>query len=361
MLAVLASFPNLEDMTLRRGLDALARGKVDRFTHEHLIETPLGPRRSRWDILAVRGVAATHFIAVPAGIGDSAAVAAALEQAIREAARNPRSARHPVVPISAGERRRIHIATIRLGRRTHLLAFPDLAAPPDTPAPELLLFVQEEERHRIAIELHDSTSQHLVAIGLGLARLRRFVKGAGAEGRELWGLTHALEAALREIRTLSYLMNPPQLERDGLQTTVQRFLAGFEARTGLKTSADVAGVPDASSGAVQHALFRVLQEALSDIYRGGSAGRVDVALAAEAGWITLTVTGDGREAAAAADVLAQAPIGVGVAGMHAPIDELGGSLQVLSDPTGKRIIARVPIGVNKRKRSTRPRRELDRG
>jgi len=162
------------------------------------------------------------------------------------------------------------------------------------------------------------------------------------------------------------LMNPPQLERDGLRTTVMRFLAGFEARAGLTTSATVSGAPDASSVAVQHALFRVLQEVLSDVYRRRKATRVDVALGGRDGWTTLKITENGRDGSAEADLLTRAPIGVGVAGMHSPIAQLGGSLRMRHGADSNQVIARLPAGVNKPQRAPgrRPaprRRQVRRG
>ena len=86
---------------------------------------------------------------------------------------------------------------------------------------ERLLEVQEEERRRIAQELHDSTSQHLVAVSFGLSALRRGRANAGT----LEDMTNELDQALREVRTLSYLLHPPTLAKEGLKKTLQRLCA----------------------------------------------------------------------------------------------------------------------------------------
>lgn len=349
-------FPDLEEVALRQGLRDLLSGKAQRFTHAYVAETAQGPRPQRWEISLLRIGAAMHFMAIPDGLVDAAASATPIGRALREAvARRPRIERHYVVASAEGETLRVRVTPIRLGRRTHLLAFPDdLDEPADSPAAERMLLAQEEERHRIAIELHDSTSQHLVAVSLGLARLRRFVRASRTERRVLEDMSSALQDAIKEIRTFSFLMNPPQLERDGLEATVRRFVAGFEARTGLPTSLALAGAPDVSSVAVQHTLFRVLQEALTHIYRHAQSTRVAVALVRRAGWISLTVGDDAP--GGDDDQPGRAPVGVGIAGMHAPVVQLGGSLRVLHAAGGDQIVARLPTGVGLRLRSPVQRR-----
>jgi signal transduction histidine kinase len=346
-------FPDLEEASLRQGLRDLLSGKTDRFTHACVADTRMGPRPQRWEISLLSIGAAMHFAAAPEGLTDPAATTAALGRALREAvARRPRIERHYTVASGGDAQRRVRVTPIRLGRRTHLLAFPDdFEEPGETPAAERMLLAQEEERHRIAIELHDSTSQHLVAVSLGLARLRRFARATRAERRALEDMSRALQDAIKEIRTFSYLMNPPQLDRDGLEATVRRFVAGFEARTGLDCSLAVGGAPDASSMAVQHTAFRVLQEALTNIYRHARASRIAVSLVRRAGWITLTVGDDAPATDGAPDQSGPAAVGVGIAGMHAPVAQLGGSLRVLHDPGGNQVTVRLPTGVGLRLRS----------
>jgi signal transduction histidine kinase len=345
-------FPELEEAALRQGLRDLLSGQTERFTHAYVADTPLGPRPQRWEIWRMSIGVALHFAAMPEGLTDAETTTMALGQALREAvARRPRIERHYAVG-DGDDQRRVRVTPIRLGRRTHLLAFPDdLEAPADSPAAERMLFAQEEERHRIAIELHDSTSQHLVAVSLGLARLRRFVRATRAERRVLEDMSRSLHDAIQEIRTFTYLMNPPQLERDGLEATVRRFVAGFEARAGLATSLAIAGAPDASSMAAQHTLFRVLQEALTNIYRHANATHVAVSLVRRGGWITLTVGDDASAPDAGGDQPGRAPVGVGIAGMHAPVVQLGGSLRVLHSPGGDQVVARLPTGIGLRPRS----------
>ena len=349
-------FPDLEEATLRQGLRDLLSGRTDRFRHAYVADTPAGPRPQRWEISLLSIGAAMHFAAAPEGMADEAETSALLGRALRDAvAGRSRIERHYAATVGDGQRR-VRVTPIRLGRRTHLLAFPDdLDEPADSPAAERMLLAQEEERHRIAIELHDSTSQHLVAVSLGLARLQRVARATRAERLVLEDMSRALQGAIKEIRTFSYMMNPPQLDRDGLEATVRRFVVGFEARTGLTSSLAIAGAPDISSMVVQHTVFRVLQEALTNVYRHAQARRVAVALMRRAGWITLTV-GDDAPATAGGDQPTRAPVGVGIAGMRAPVAQLGGSLRVLHGAGGDQVIVRLPTGVGLRPRSPGRRR-----
>src|SRR5262249_21883852 len=98
---------------------------------------------------------------------------------------------------------------------------------------DCLVTIQEDERQRIAQELHDSTAQHLVAASLNLAHLRP--KGTlDNDQTKIWDETAAsLEEAMKEVRVFSYLMHPPSLERSGLYPTLQQYVAGYRNRTGI--------------------------------------------------------------------------------------------------------------------------------
>ena len=337
-------FPEFGEAGLRQGLRTLLAGEIDRFTHAHVVETPLGPQSQPWEITLFQAGAARHFIAVPERLADRSAARSTVGRALEEAiAKRSRVEHHTLVDTADGDRRRVRVTPIRIGRRTYLLAFPDgLPDRSEAPATEQLLSAQEDERRRIAIELHDSTSQHLVAISLGLARLSRFVGANRAERRMIGDMSRSVREAIREIRTFSYLMSPPQLERDGFEATTRRFIEGFQTRSGVKATLTVAGSLDAAEMVVQHTLFRVLQEALTDIFHTAKASCVDVGIARRGGWMTLSIADDAPAGKATEDRLVRAPIGVGIAGMQAAVARLGGSLRVHHGPDGSRLNARLP-------------------
>ena len=209
-----------------------------------------------------------------------------------------------------------------------------------------LLSAQQEERQRIAIELHDSTSQHLTAVGLGMAKLRRIVSGGTQADAVLDDVSEALQEAIKEIRVLSFLMKPAALERNGLAATTEVFVKGFGRRTGLHTSFRAEGRVNGVSEAVAHAGFRVMQEALSNVYKHADASGVEVEIASRGGLLSVRIADDG----AGIDMSGaerEGRIGVGIAGMRLRVSQLGGELDISSDGAGTVVLARLPCRVGR--------------
>jgi two-component system NarL family sensor kinase len=214
---------------------------------------------------------------------------------------------------------------------TDLVSAQELAAA----ATEQLLRVQEEERAKIAMELHDSTSQHLAAIGLGLAALRRTKDPA----RVLDDMRRSLAEAQREIRTLTYLLYPPKLSSQGLVATLRNFVDGFRRRAGLSVVTTTFGQLDDLPVEVQQAVFRVVQEALANAHRHAQARRVAVEITLKRRGLRVTIADDGQNAPAAD---APEPTGVGIRGMQARFTRLGGNLTVTHRPFGTVVDGFVP-------------------
>ena len=197
---------------------------------------------------------------------------------------------------------------------------------------ERLLDIQEEERHRIALELHDSTSQHLVAVQLGLALLSQ----GRATDQTLEDMRVELMEAHREIRTISYLMHPPRLAADQLQATLRQFVDGFQRRTGAAIELKFEGDIDEMPYRVQRAVFRVVQEALANAHKHASAKRVLVQLARGDDGLRVEITDDGRT-----PQLPMVP-GLGLPGMEARIERFRGTLSVTPTRSGTTVLALVP-------------------
>ncbi|MCR5878822.1 sensor histidine kinase [Phenylobacterium sp. J367] len=249
----------------------------------------------------------------------------------------------------AGESRRqreIRITPITLGPAALFVVTDDEVRRPagaGPSAPEDLLAAQEEERLRISMELHDSTSQHLVALALGLARLRRLVGGAGALD-VMEDMSTAIGEVVKEIRVLSYLTRPAALAPGDLEGAIRAFVRGFATRTGLTAELRARGRFECASPAVQHAVYRIVQEALANVYRHAGATRVEVELESDDELVSLRVADDGQGVPAlrAGDPQAFQP-GVGVAGMHTRAAQLGGRLDIGCPVRGLEIRVRLPI------------------
>jgi PAS domain S-box-containing protein len=200
---------------------------------------------------------------------------------------------------------------------------------------ERLLEVQEEERRRIASELHDSTSQHLVALQFGLTALRR----GGADAETLEDMRKELSEALREVRTLSYLLHPPTLAREGLEKTLRAFARGFAQRTALSIGVSVRGAVDSLPNEAQRALFRVAQEAMANAHRHSPARRISVDLRRGRTGVRLTINDDGGRPGQPPPKLRP---GVGIPGMEARIQRLGGSFSITAGASGTQVSAVIP-------------------
>jgi signal transduction histidine kinase len=205
-----------------------------------------------------------------------------------------------------------------------------------------LLSAQEDERRRIAVELHDSTSQHLVALALGLTSLKSLAgKGDHAE-RVLEDMSKSLQEAVKEIRVLSYLMTP-SFGREGLEAQARRFVSGFGARTGLHTDFGVKGVLDDLGPDVQHTLFRIIQEALANVYKHAAARSVTVELRRGRCSLRVRIVDDGTGIAALkTGTIEDVPMGVGIAGMRARMAQLGGDLRIKSSDKGTIVVGALP-------------------
>ncbi len=207
-----------------------------------------------------------------------------------------------------------------------------------------LLVAEAQERRRIARDLHDSTTQHLVAIDLTMSRLERRIGDDPIDHAIVADIRAALAAAHREIRTFSYLLHPPQLEKVGLEATLNQFLEGFQRRTGLHVSFQVQGPPRVLGQVTELALFRVAQEALMNVHKHARASDVDIRLANEPFETVLEIRDDGvgiPEAEVDA-LLASPAAGVGIASMKARITDLGGVLRMTPQAKGLLIRAVMP-------------------
>ena len=140
-------------------------------------------------------------------------------------------------------------------------------------------------------------------------------------------------------------MNAAGDEAGDLQTSVRRFVEGFGRRTGLDATFRADGALDAVGAAARHTLFRVTQEALSNVYRHARATKVSVSLVSRPRAIRVRIRDDGRGIdGAAGDIIAgEQPLGVGIPGMRARVEQLGGSLDIRNGARGAVVTATIPL------------------
>jgi len=204
--------------------------------------------------------------------------------------------------------------------------------------------LRDDERRRIAEELHDSTAQHLVAARLKLSALKLESQSTSMR-RIVAAALKSLREATLEIRTFSYLLHPPQLQQAGLSGVLQEYLPGFESRTGVATSLRVTPLVDVLSADQQHAILRIAQESLSNVHRHARATRVSVSVRCIAGNVHLIVSDDGKgiHIRDGQELSERLRLGVGIPGMTARVQRLGGRINVDSDGKGTTVHVAIPL------------------
>jgi PAS domain S-box-containing protein len=210
-----------------------------------------------------------------------------------------------------------------------------------------LLKIQEDERRHIGRELHDNLGQYLSLLKIGLDNLHTAAKKAGdGEGRKFDECIRLAEQSLSEVRTASYLLYPPMLDELGLQSAVPMFLEGFAKRSGIQTTIDIPATTGRLPRDAELALFRALQESLTNVHRHSGSATAHVRIVREDGHVTLEVkdTGKGIPAEKLDDFQKGMPgkLGVGLRGMKERIRQCGGKLEVSSNHHGTTVRVTIP-------------------
>jgi PAS domain S-box-containing protein len=211
-----------------------------------------------------------------------------------------------------------------------------------------LLQLQDEERRRIARDLHDSTGQKLVALSLDLTVLNAFVPElppkASAAVNECQVLAEQISS---EIRTLSYLLHPPLLDEVGLASAVQWYIDGFTRRSNIRVNLDFAPQVPRMKHELEITFFRILQEALTNVHRHSGSKVATVRFGLNDDGVTLEVEDSGRRLDRTSLVPSGEPVGtlgVGIRGMQERVRQLGGQFEVNSNTGGTTIRATLPTG-----------------
>lgn len=210
-----------------------------------------------------------------------------------------------------------------------------------------LLRTQDEERRRIGRELHDSLGQSLAAMKINLDSLAAVVDLGDAAGCRVRECLQLAETAIKEVRTISYLLYPPMLEEMGLESAIPWYVDGFSARSGIDTEFEVRGYVGRLHRDAELAFFRVLQESLTNIHRHSDSPTAEVRLLTEGGNIVLEIQDHGK-GIAPGSVEHSGPSrigtpGVGLRGMQERMLQLGGRLEVVANEEGTIVRALIPV------------------
>ena len=220
-----------------------------------------------------------------------------------------------------------------------------------------LLEIRDDEQRRIARELHDSLGQYHVRLKLGLDILSRNELEADDQAALLAESMQLLDRCISETRTISYLLHPPLLDEAGFASAARWYVDGFAQRSGMKVNLNLPPDLGRLPQRIEMALFRVLQEALTNVHRHAHASAVDISLERRIECVAMEVRDYGRGIAPEQLQRLQesSSIGsVGVAGMRERAHELSGVLDIRSDYSGTVVRMMIPVPCAKDK-STRLR------
>lgn len=213
-----------------------------------------------------------------------------------------------------------------------------------------LMELQDQERRRIARELHDSIGQCLTAIKMNLETLQRSLTKESLDDRSAKALAEAVsltEQCSSDTRTISYLLHPPLLDERGLSSAIRWYADGFAQRSGIRLSMDLPTEDVRLPQPVETTLFRIVQESLTNIHRHSGSETAEIRLLTDAESVVLEVR-DGGHGMPASSLRrcngAGRAMGVGIAGMRERVRQFGGRLEISSNPKGTLVRSTLPLG-----------------
>jgi len=208
-----------------------------------------------------------------------------------------------------------------------------------------LLQMQDEERRRLARELHDSAGQMVAALTMNIDQMKA-VDGATSEQARLLADSDAVLRNLnKELRTMSHLLHPPLLDEMGLSSALEWYVDGFGKRSGILTTLELASDFGRVNSDLEIAVFRLVQECLTNVHRHSGSSKAVVRLKRSRQAVTLEIEDEGHGIAPEKKslLLGSGPVGVGLRGMRERVLQLGGTLHIDSEDRGTTIRAMFPI------------------
>jgi signal transduction histidine kinase len=208
-----------------------------------------------------------------------------------------------------------------------------------------LLHFQDEERRRIARELHDSVGQTLAALSMNLssvgADIQRLTKTAAAVADS----ESLVKEMSKDIRTISYLLHPPLLDEAGLASALRWYVEGLTARSEIRVDLEVPDDFDRLHRDLETAIFRVVQECLTNVHRHSGSPVAKIRLRRSANDVQLEVQDEGKgiPAEKLSEMASSGMPGVGIRGMRERIHQLGGSLEIRSGGKGTAVVVKLPL------------------
>jgi signal transduction histidine kinase len=210
-----------------------------------------------------------------------------------------------------------------------------------------LMQLQDDERRRIARELHDSVGQMVAALAMNLASVGSDLKRLTETVNTVNDSAALVQELGQEVRTISHLLHPPLLDEAGLASALRWYVEGFAQRSKIKVDLEVPADFGRLARESETAIFRTVQECLTNIHRHSESPTARICLSASDGQVFLEVEDRGRgiPLEKQLEMASTGTPGVGIRGMRERFRQLGGSLEIHSNGKGTLMVARLPVAV----------------
>ena len=207
-----------------------------------------------------------------------------------------------------------------------------------------LLQTQDDERRHIARELHDSAGQIVTALGMNLASITPYTRQHPQLGKAIEDSQELVQQLSKEIRTTSYLLHPPLLDESGLSEAIRWYMQGLTERSALNIDLSISENFGRLPGEMELAVFRIVQECLTNIHRHSDSQTATIRLARTAESVSLEIQDEGKGISAEqlAKIQGQRS-GVGITGMRERVRHFGGVLNIQSNDRGTKIRVTFPV------------------
>lgn len=209
-----------------------------------------------------------------------------------------------------------------------------------------LMHLQDEERRRIARELHDSVGQTLAALSMNLSTVRTEIDRLKQTADTVADSAALVDDMSKDIRTISYLLHPPLLDEAGLSSALRWYIQGFAERSKIKVDLEMPSDFGRLSRELETAIFRVVQECLTNIHRHSGSSTAKVRISQNDGRVRILVEdkGKGIPPEKRSQIASSGTPGVGVRGMRERLRQLGGAMEIDSESgKGTKITVQLPV------------------
>jgi PAS domain S-box-containing protein len=213
-----------------------------------------------------------------------------------------------------------------------------------------LMRMQDEERRRIARELHDSLGQELAAAKMTVDGITK-QSSSQLKDQSAEEASGSIDRALQQVRTMSHLLHPPLLDEVGLVSALRWYLEGMTKRSGIETTLEVqpSSFPRLTPQ-FETAIFRIVQEALTNVFRHSQASHSQVRLLRNENNVVVEIRDDGKGLAEDTTKFRPGTVGIGIGGMRQRVEEFGGELRLTNANPGAVVEVIIPVEEQARER-----------